>query len=350
VRVSCPARVDIGNRLDYPSFFLSLPAGVAKTANIAIELRTTLTYSPNKPGHISFVTDSIKEEHTGYPDPSSSRFPVLCAVLHHFGVTSGVFRIESQIPPGSGLGGSGVLTVAAIGLVKALIDGPLREQDRPTIALLAHFLENWLGFSSTGLQDQLAALHGGANLWSWGAKLKGPEPLYAQANIMPSGGFEELGRHMLLCFTGQPHPHNRAGEQFRRLQRSDLSLWERVAQLTQEFGTALKAADWGGAAHFLNAECVFREEIAPACLSSRARLLAGVARQCGVGCRYAGHGHGGCMWAVGDTNAINETRIAWCRLARGWRNGWVGVPKVAANGLIQNDPGEGDCRDQSSAP
>src|ERR1035437_2934634 len=109
VHVSCPARVDVGNRLDYPSFFLSLPSGIAKTANIAIELRTKLTYSPCRPGKISFVTNSMTEEHCGYPDPSKSNFPVLCAVLHHFGVTSGVFTIDSQIPPGSGLGGSGVL-------------------------------------------------------------------------------------------------------------------------------------------------------------------------------------------------------------------------------------------------
>ena len=173
MRVSCPARVDIGNRLDYPSFFLSLPAGVAKTANIAVELRTTLTYLPGKPGCISFVTHHTTEEHAGYPDPSRSSFPVLCAVLHHFGITSGVFRIESQVPPGSGLGGSGMLTVAAIGLVKTLFQALPKDQDRPTIALLAHFVENWLGFSSTGLQDQLAAVYGGANLWSLGREFRG---------------------------------------------------------------------------------------------------------------------------------------------------------------------------------
>jgi D-glycero-alpha-D-manno-heptose-7-phosphate kinase len=326
--------VDVGNRLDYPSFFLSLPTGAAKTANIAIELRTTLTYSPCKPGYISFLTNSLTETHVGYPDPSKSHFPAMCAVLHHFGVTSGVFNIDSQIPPGGGLGGSGVLTVAAISLVKALLFGPATEDDRQRIALLAHFLENWLGFSSTGFQDQLAALYGGANLWSWGASFASDGALYTQTNIMPIGGGEDLCKHILVCFTGQSHPRNRAGEQFRRLPASEMRRWDKVAQLTFEFSNSLKIADWESAAHYLNLECALREEIAPACLSPRSLHLAAAARQSGAGCRYAGHGHGGCMWAIGGAKAIQETRDRWSRLAKKWKGGWVIAPRVAEVGLI----------------
>jgi D-glycero-alpha-D-manno-heptose-7-phosphate kinase len=340
VRVSCPARVDIGNRLDYPSFFLSLPRQMAKTANVAIELRTSLSYSPSEPGHVSFVTKSVTEDHVGYADPRKSRFPVLCAVLHHFGITSGKFHIESQIPPGSGLGGSGVLTVAAIGLIKRFLVGTVTEQDRPTIALLAHFFENWLGFSSTGFQDQLAALYGGANLWTWGSNLAAEAPIYVQTGILPPGGSDELSKHILLCFTGQSHPRNRAGEQLKTLPRCDLKRWEKVAQLTQEFSTSLKKADWEGAAHFLNAECALREAIAPGCLSARAKRLAAAARQCGAGCRYAGHGHGGCVWAIGEVNVITETTDRWRDLGRKWDESWVIAPRVAAAGLIQDDCAE----------
>lgn len=246
-----------------------------------------------------------------------------------------MFRIESDIPPGSGLGGSGVLTVTAIGLSMALLQAFPEEEDHRAIALLAHFVENWLGFSSTGFQDQIAAANGGANLWSWGANVKGEDPLWRHTDIMPRGGSEELGRHLLLCFTGQPHARNRAGEQFRTLPKSELRQWEKVADLTDEFSTSLKAADWARAAHYLDAECALREEITPDCLSSRARQLADAARQCGAGCRYAGHGPGGCMWAVGDTDAIRDTGVAWRRLAKHWKEAWVISPTVAAVGLTQ---------------
>jgi D-glycero-alpha-D-manno-heptose-7-phosphate kinase len=210
------------------------------------------------------------------------------------------------------------------------------EDNLKTIALLAHFLENWLGFSSTGFQDQLAALHGGANLWSWGADFKSETPLYTQTDIMPLGGPEQLGEHMLLCFTGQSHLPNRAGEQFKRLPTVEMQRWEKVAKLTLEFSSSLRSAEWENAANLLNLECAVREEIATACLSTRSKQLAAAARQCGSGCRYAGHGHGGCMWAVGETRAIQETKDRWCRLAKKWKGAWVITPGVARMGLIRD--------------
>ena len=333
--VSCPARVDIGNRLDYPNYFLSFAGQTAKTANVAIQLRTTITYFPNRQHKISFVSNSTVEDHFGCPDPEKSRFPILCAVLHHFGITSGTFQVESEVPPATGLGGSGMLIVAALALVKKLRYGSVSKRDWPKLALTAHLFEIWLGFSSTGFQDQLAAAYGGANLWTWGAQLDGQGfAIYTRSSIVPTGGTAELERHIVLCFTGKPHRRNRPTPGFRRLSGTELSQWETISSYTDKFSTAVRSSDWTTAAHYLNAECELREAIDSECLSSRARVLVKCGRNCGAGCRFAGHGHGGCVWAIGDASAITTAIEHWKSITRNWKGAWVVRPKLAVEGLV----------------
>jgi D-glycero-alpha-D-manno-heptose-7-phosphate kinase len=334
VRVSCPARVDIGNKLDYPSYFLSMPSQTTKTANIALELRTSISFSPSPRNCLSIVTDSITEQHHSRPDPAKSQFPILCSLINHFGLKRGKFRIESQVPLSSGLGGSAMLIVSLIALIRKLQCSAADEGDWPSLVLIAHLFENWLGYSSTGFQDQLAALHGGANLWTWGTHFESSMPIYSKDSIMPEGGAEELGRHVLLCYTGQSHRRNRSGKQFRGLSDKEVPQWTKVSYCTDEFAAALKNSDWISAGRLLNAECNLREQIDPTCLSRRAKLLVAAGRECGLGCRYAGHGHGGCVWAIGKEDSIRAVNDRWRQMIRQWKGAWVITPKIAAKGLI----------------
>src|ERR1039458_5233786 len=134
VRISCPARLDVGNQLDYPSYFLSMASQTARTANIAIELRTSVSYLANRRRGISLLANSISEHHSRGLNPAKSSFPDLCVLLDHFGVTSGTFRIESQIPSRSGLGGSGALVIAMVALIKKIRLGTVGDQDWPTLS------------------------------------------------------------------------------------------------------------------------------------------------------------------------------------------------------------------------
>jgi D-glycero-alpha-D-manno-heptose-7-phosphate kinase len=335
IRISCPARIDIGNRLDYPSYFLSMPVNTAKTANIAIELRTSISYTSNPQNGVSFLTDNIVENHSGSPDPGKSQFPLLSALVQHFGINSGTFHVRSEVPRGSGLGGSGMLAVAAISLIRKLRLGSISDHDFPSLLLVAHFLENWLGFASTGFQDQLAALYGGANLWTWGTHLDQLVPIYMRSEILPSGGSNELSKHILVCFTGEPHPPSGAGSQFKRLTALEIAQWSRVSRCTEDFSRSVQASDWSAAAHHLNAECDIRTEIDSGCLSSRAKLLVESGRICGSGCRFAGHGHGGCVWAIGSDSAIRATDISWRTIVQRWKGAWLVRPKVASHGLLE---------------
>lgn len=334
LQASCPARIDIGNSLDFPSFFYSLPARKAYTTNIAVDLRTTVSWSPTRNGHVSIYRGHIKEHYRGIPDPEKSRLPLICALLRHFEVSSGIFRVVSQVPLGSGLGGSGLLTVALLALMKYLHTGRVSERDFNSLVLSAHFFENWLGFSSTGFHDQLAAVYGGAHIWNWGTHMRGQWPVFKKKPVMPAGGPEELSRKILVCFTGQAHSPNTAGSRFQSLPLKDIPKWSAVSEHARHFGLALRQSNWVQAAWHLNEECKLREELSPGCLSSRARTLICKARQVGVGARYAGYGSGGTVWACGDKDAVAATKRCWRRMCGQWKGAWVKQPDVAGTGLV----------------
>jgi D-glycero-alpha-D-manno-heptose-7-phosphate kinase len=332
--VTCPARIDIGNSLDYPSSYYSLRSQSARTANIAIELRTSISWSPNPRGGISFLTSGRAEHHRALRPGVASRFPMLCALFRHFDIHNGVFHISSEVPRGSGLGGSGMLLVAALALLKCKSAGRISARDWPSIALVAHMFENWLGFSSTGFHDQLAALYGGANTWVWGTHLESLHPFFERIPFSPPGGLPELGKHLLLCFTGQGHRPTRMNRHIGALPAKHLGVWSEVSDKTAAFAKAVSLSDWTGAAVSLNTECDLRRSLDPGCLSQRAKALIEAGRSCGLGCRYAGHGHGGCVWACGPEPSAQAGMERWKALACCWRGAWVIAPKPARRGVI----------------
>jgi hypothetical protein len=143
-----------------------------------------------------------------------------------------------------------------------------------------------------------------------------------------------------VCFTGEAHPKNKVGAHFRIFSNSELSKWQSISALAGEFSTSILSGDWKGAAHFLSAECALRDEVTPGCLSPRAKALAAVANQSGAGCRFAGHGHGGSVWAIGETNAILETMQRWRAIAKDWPRALVIAPSVAEAGLAMDECAE----------
>ena len=91
------------------------------------------------------------------------RHPLLEAAIESVGVPAGMaveIDVGSVIPPGASTGTSAAVCVALVGALRALSGASLGADD---VARAAHAVETeWLGQQS-GLQDQLAAAHGGIN-------------------------------------------------------------------------------------------------------------------------------------------------------------------------------------------
>jgi D-glycero-alpha-D-manno-heptose-7-phosphate kinase len=117
------------------------------------------------------------------------------AFLHEFGIDAGIsLFLASEIPPGTGLGSSGAVSVALAKALSTLFRQNMTTED---LAELASYVEmDKLGLP-VGQQDQYAAAFGGLNVIRFGRQGVQVEPLG-----LPRAIIRTLERRLLLFFTG----------------------------------------------------------------------------------------------------------------------------------------------------
>ena len=129
------------------------------------------------------------------------RHPLLEAAIDEVGVPQRLdvtIRVGSPIPPGASTGTSAAVTVALVGALLFLRDGVV---DRSLVPATAHRVESVRLGRQSGIQDQLAAVHGGANRIDMTA--------YPSATVTPvalsSSVRHELQQRLVLVFLGRTH-------------------------------------------------------------------------------------------------------------------------------------------------
>ena len=170
------------------------------------------------------------------------------AAVNHFGVTEGfkVF-VRSDVPPGSGLGGSSTLMVA---IVKAFSEWKKVKLNKYEMAALAFHLEREEIGLGGGKQDQYAAAFGGFNMMYFTAEGVDVRPLKIKDSII-----KELQERCILCYTGKARESaSIIEEQVKDLKKdsSKEDAYEESKRLAVSIGRALKLKDVDGAAALLN--------------------------------------------------------------------------------------------------
>ena len=102
--------------------------------------------------------------------------------------------IESEAPPGSGLGGSSALVTAVVAALACLDERTLTCDD---VVRTSYAIEREDLRIAGGWQDQYAAAFGGFNLIEFGRDGARVSPVAAGPDAL-----EELRKHLLLCYTG----------------------------------------------------------------------------------------------------------------------------------------------------
>mgnify|MGYP001544767564 FL=1 len=102
------------------------------------------------------------------------------------------------------MGGSSTAAVALISeFSKVLEEMGQGALSRKNIALLAQKLEASVAGVPCGLQDQLAAAYGGANIWYW--PVNDQDPFFRKKTVIRKQYLREFERQLLLGYCGVPH-------------------------------------------------------------------------------------------------------------------------------------------------
>jgi len=336
VTASAPCRVDMGGTLDIRTFSYALQHRGPCTVNIALDLRTTVRIAPYRRGWIKVSSRGFQDAE--FPaDQAPFRHPLglMFAVAAFFRADGVHISIHSASPPRSALGGS---SVAAVALVGAFTSASRRLDGIPaaigrSVALMAHGIEESNAGVPCGFQDQLAAVFGGINAWHW---LAPPQAgVFRREALTARRKMQWLERHLIVAYVGVPHAsadiNGRWVRQFvsgRRRQE-----WVDIIACTRSFAEALRRGDYAAAAAAMNREVDLRRRMTPAVLDGIGSKLVAAARRCGCGARFTGAGGGGCLWAIGEAEAMSRLRPAWQGILSARRQAHLLEACVAEKGL-----------------
>lgn len=314
VEASAPCRVDSGGTWDIKGMALPLAGVSPTTVNMALNLRTVVSLSPNEDGCISLSSHGFKEHEVaqGEQVPFDSPFGIFYAAVCYFGFHGVRIHIHSASPVKSALGGS---STALVALVKALAGISLlmggKRIAKDDLLHLAYHLEDGLSGGNCGIQDQAAAVYGGVHQWRW--RYGDRKALVEKEALLDREGQKRLSRRLLVAYSGKSHVSSTTNRKWIRdfLSGRTRAGWVEANKIVHCFARAVKAQDWQQAADLLRKETALRKEITPEALIPETDQLIRQAEEAGCGARFAGAGAGGSLWAIGEKARIDKLREIW---------------------------------------
>ena len=215
------------------------------------------------------------------------------AILHEFGIFHGVSMfLASEVPPGTGLGSSSTLTVAAVKAVSAARGQTLSKTE---VAQLATRVELEKMGMPIGYQDQFAAAFGGLNFMEFNADGARVTPIRA-----PPGTLEKLQTNLLLFFTGTARESSkilsRQRASMEKNQADVLHALTSVRDMAYELRDTLQRGDVTGFGEILHAGWEHKKKFASGISNPEIDEAYETARVHGaIGGKIAGAGGGGFM-------------------------------------------------------
>ena len=196
VRAAAPLRVSfVGGGTDFPHWYEE-HGGAVLSCTIDHFVRVTITPRPDREVRVrSLDLGELVAYHLDEGPEYDGVMDLAKAAIDRIGVTAGIdMDIESEAPPGSGLGGSSAL-VTAVTAGLAMLEGRSLAADE--LARLAYAIEREdLGIAG-GWQDQYASAVGGFNLLEFGRAGVRATPVRIEDAVAA-----RLRSNLLLCYTG----------------------------------------------------------------------------------------------------------------------------------------------------
>jgi D-glycero-alpha-D-manno-heptose-7-phosphate kinase len=294
VEATAPTRVDLaGGTLDIWPLYLFHPGAV--TVNVAIDRRAWCRVETGVAGvHIESRDTSTRVEGRDLAEVLASGTLGLAAhVLEALGIRSGVrVSLHSQVPAGSGLGGSSALAVAVAAAAARATGRSLAGE--ALVALVRDAEARVIGIP-TGVQDYWAAVLGGAVRVDLEAGGPRAERLALHGSALEAS--------LLLVDAGATRFSGiNNWEVFKRRIDGDASATRSlgaIAGVASRMAQALETARHGAVAELMAEEWEARKTLAPGVTTPEIDRIVEAARSVGGAAKACGAGGGGVVaaWA-----------------------------------------------------
>lgn len=291
-----PARIDFaGGWTDVPDY-VRRHGGVVVNAAITRYMRVDVVFGGSA---IALHAEDLKQR-VRYRSPAEIRYDGTLdlhkAALNMLPVTGGIEVLSNtDLPPGSGLGGSGALDVA---LCAALSRARDEWFDKAELAELGFELEATELKLLGGRQDQYAAALGGFHQFEFR-----PDAVIARELSVTPEMAADLCAHSVLVYSGQSHfssrTHQRVWTAFEAGTPGVLDTLRAIQQVGTEIGAPFNAGDWRGVAALVNENWRLQQALDATIATPTTRKIEDAARSAGAwGVKATGAGAGGCLYIL----------------------------------------------------
>jgi D-glycero-alpha-D-manno-heptose-7-phosphate kinase len=292
-------------------------AGHGVVCNVAIspgaEVRVTTHTRGSLPARVMLDVEQFGDRYGIDPDGASpGRHPLLEAGVAAAALPADCdieIGVRCSLPAGSAVGTSAAIVVAMLGALDALTPGRASASE---LAASAHRVETVeLGLQS-GVQDQLAAAHGGINR----IDIEQFPRARVEPVTVPEPARRALQERLLLVYLGRPHHSSTVHEQVIALLERDPDLdrlLEPLRAAARRGATALASGDLEAYGDALVANTEAQTALHPNVVGPDARAVIAVARDCrasGWKVNGAGGGGGSVSVLASDGAAAHATLVA----------------------------------------
>ena len=287
-----PVRISFGGGgTDIPGFYEEHGGAVV---SITINKYFYSFYNPRDDEKIQMISSdfqSLLSVDDFYSLKFGEGFDIPSAVIKHFRLYHGFdLFTASEIPPGSGLGSSGAVTVNMVRLCSKLKNETMTQRQ---IAEDAFFIQRQILNLPIGKQDEYAAAYGGLNFLEFSEKEVSVNPIQIDPDTKKS-----LEKNLLLFFTKKTRQASTILQrQEDSIKGKDTSIIEAMIEVKKNayhINEALEVGDLKRFGSLLDQAWNFKKKMSPEISNDYLDRIYEIARQNGaLGGKIAGAGGGG---------------------------------------------------------
>lgn len=306
IESSAPTRIDLaGGTLDIWPLYLFHED--AQTVNAAISLRAYCSIRPRNDTRIAIVSDDtgVRVEADHWSELRESHdLELLGRLLHYFQAEGLELRTHSDSPFGAGIAGSSALNIAVCGALAEWCD---RRMPDELLLQVAQNVEAQVIDVPTGVQDYRPAYYGGISAVEMSVD-------GVRRVALPVDPFE-LQRRLVLAYTNASRNSGiNNWEMMKRHIDGDRDVqarFARIRDIAREMRPALERHDWAAVGRHVADEWENRKGLAPGVTTPAIDAMLAAARAAGAaGGKVCGAGGGGCLFCIGEPDAIPAIREA----------------------------------------